>query len=51
MNGVPVCPGEKTENAPTQSPEKWLFGTLVLGLILPFMPAYRREILRMSRVL
>jgi len=28
MNGVPVCLGGKTENAPTQSPEKCLFGTL-----------------------
>jgi len=51
LNGVPVCPGEKTENAPTQSPEKWLFGTLDLGLFLSFLPAYRRGILCIPRVL
>jgi len=27
MNGPPVCPGEKTENAPTWRPQNTNFGT------------------------
>jgi len=38
MNGPPVCPGEKTENAPTWRPRKHFFGVHFLPIFLDFCP-------------
>jgi len=35
MNGPPVCPGEKTENAPTWRPRKHFSGPVFLPIFPP----------------
>jgi len=38
MNGIPVSPGQKTENAPTWRSPSPLFGGLFLAYFGPFSP-------------
>jgi len=41
MNGPPVCPGRKTENAPTWRPRSPVFGTPFLAhFLLIFLPSH-----------
>jgi len=37
MNGIPVCLGRKTENAPTWRPRSPVFGTRFLAIFQAFL--------------